>query len=204
MDKQASLTALHKQMANCQNCALGATRTNLVFGKGNPAAGILFIGEGPGAEEDQQGLPFVGRAGRLLDQLIAESGLPTEEIYIANVVKCRPPGNRLPLPEETEACKVYLREQLKIIAPKIIICLGAHATQLVIDPKAKITQMRGRFVQKGRFIIMPTFHPAALLRDPAKKIPVHQDLQAVYQAYLQITGRNNLKKDQSWPPKEDI
>lgn len=175
-------------MANCQDCPLGKTRHKLVFGKGSPTALIMLIGEGPGADEDRLGLPFVGRAGQLLDKILAAAQLPMEDVYIANVVKCRPPGNRLPNPAETAACRVYLREQLRIIQPKIIVCLGAAATQLVVDPRAKITKLRGQWVQKGEFRIMPTFHPAALLRDESKKRPVWEDMQQVRDAYFQIKG----------------
>lgn len=200
MDKDAALAELREKLLNCQACPLGETRQNLVFGKGSPDADILFIGEGPGADEDKQGLPFVGRAGKLLDQIIEAASLPWEAIYISNVVKCRPPENRLPSPEETDRCKVYLRQQLKIIEPKLIICLGAHATQLVVDPKAKITQIRGKWVSKGRFLIMPTFHPAALLRDSSKKAPVWQDMQEVRDTYRRLKGLLPLKEE-AWPPQ---
>ena len=186
--KAEALRALEQSMANCQDCPLGKTRHKLVFGKGSPTALIMLIGEGPGADEDRLGLPFVGRAGQLLDKILAAAQLPMEDGEIANVVKCRPPGNRLPNPAETAACRVYLREQLRIIQPKIIVCLGAAATQLVVDPRAKITKLRGRWVQKGEFRIMPTFHPAALLRDESKKRPVWEDMQQVRDAYFQIKG----------------
>ncbi len=189
MSKALALQQLYKSLENCRACPLGETRQNLVFGKGSPNALIMFIGEGPGADEDKLGQPFVGRAGQLLDQILEAAQLPWEDIYIANVVKCRPPKNRLPQPEEIAACKVYLREQLRIIKPKIIVCLGALATQLVIDPKAKITKVRGIWVEKGAFKIMPTFHPAALLRDGSRKRSVWEDMQQVREAYLKIKSQ---------------
>jgi DNA polymerase len=183
MNKAALLADLENKMMNCRQCSLGETRQKLVFGKGSPEAEIFFIGEGPGADEDKQGIPFVGRAGQLLDKIIAAAALPPESVYIANVVKCRPPGNRLPSAAETDTCKVYLREQLKIINPRIIVCLGAHAARLIFGADAKITQIRGKWLKKGRFMIMPTFHPAALLRDSSKKAPVWEDMKAVRDCY---------------------
>ena len=182
------LIKLEEELKNCQACPLGSTRTNMVFGKGSDTATVMLIGEGPGADEDKQGRPFVGRAGQLLDKILAAAELPPDDIYIANVVKCRPPGNRQPRPEEVEVCKNFLREQLKIIAPKIIVCLGAVSTQLLIDPEAKITKVRGNWVKKGTFLIMPTFHPAALLRDGSKKKDVWQDMQMVRDEYHRIKG----------------
>lgn len=185
------LDRLEEELKNCRACPLGATRTNMVFGKGSDRATVMLIGEGPGADEDKQGVPFVGRAGQLLDRILEAAELPMDDIYIANVVKCRPPNNRLPLPDEIGVCKNYLREQIRIIAPRIIVCLGACATQLLIDPQAKITKVRGQWVKKGAFLIMPTFHPAALLRDGSKKKDVWQDMQAVRDEYMLIKGITN-------------
>jgi DNA polymerase len=146
----------------------------------------MMVGEGPGADEDRLGQPFVGRAGQLLDKIIAAAEFAPADIYIANVVKCRPPGNRLPNAMEVLACKWILREQIRIAHPKIIVALGALATQLLIDPEARITRDRGIWVKKGAFWIMPTFHPAALLRDESKKRLVWQDMQAVQIRYKEL------------------
>lgn len=197
MDKVSAMEELESRISGCKACPLGDTRQNLVFGKGNPQAALLFIGEGPGGDEDKQGQPFVGRAGQLLDRIIEAAELPWEDIYITNVVKCRPPQNRLPAPAEVEICKSHLREQLRIIQPQFIICLGALAARVVVDPKAKITQIRGKWVEKGAFRIMPTFHPAALLRDPAKKRPVWEDMQQVRDAYRLLKADSSKI---SWPP----
>ena len=214
------LLELAERLRTCLDCPLGSTRQHMVFGKGSLTAAIMFVGEGPGADEDRLGLPFVGRAGQLLDKIIAAASLPADDIYICNVVKCRPPGNRLPLPPEVEACKPYLREQIRVIRPKIIVCLGALATQVLVNPEARITRDRGVWVTKGSFKIMPTFHPAALLRDESKKKLVWQDMQQVRDEYLRIKGllstenrsaqdapgggRDALpaKPKQSWPPED--
>ncbi|MGI5892124.1 MAG: uracil-DNA glycosylase [Bacillota bacterium] len=191
------LRSLEENLHTCQQCPLGTTRQNIVFGKGSLRADIMLIGEGPGADEDKLGQPFVGKAGQLLDKILEAAQLPPDDIYICNVVKCRPPGNRMPAYEEVEACKPFLRQQIKFIAPKIIICLGALAAQVLIDPEAKITKIRGNWVEKGSLMIMPTFHPAALLRDEAKKRPVWQDMQAVRDYYRQLKG---ISKEETWPP----
>ncbi|MDD2499166.1 MAG: uracil-DNA glycosylase [Desulfitobacteriaceae bacterium] len=177
------LGELENKLQNCTSCGLCRTRTNMVFGKGSRNAQVMFVGEGPGEQEDLQGKPFVGKAGQLLDRIIAASELPPEHIYICNVMKCRPPGNRFPNEEEVDACKPFLREQIRIIRPKIIVCLGALATKTIVRPDARITRDRGRWVQKGSFQIMPTFHPAALLRDPDKKRPVWEDMKQVRERY---------------------
>lgn len=182
------LRELESELQTCQRCDLGSTRNHLVFGRGSLAAAVMFIGEGPGEQEDLQGRPFVGKAGQLLDRIITASELPPEQVYICNVVKCRPPGNRLPSAAEVEACKPYLREQIRIIRPKIIVCLGALAAQTLIGPETRITRDRGRWMQKGSFQIMPTFHPAALLRDPDKKRLVWEDMQQVRDAFRRLDG----------------
>lgn len=181
---------LEKELEGCSRCPLGATRTHMVFGRGSLTARVMFVGEGPGEQEDLQGKPFVGKAGQLLDKIIAASSLPPNEVYICNVVKCRPPHNRLPEPREVEACKPFLREQIRAIRPKIIVCLGALAAQTIVRPEARITRDRGRWVQKGSFEIMPTFHPAALLRDPAKKRLVWEDMQQVRDEFKRLAGDN--------------
>lgn len=153
-----------------------------MFGEGNPHARLMFVGEGPGQQEDIQGRPFVGAAGQLLDRILASVGISRDEVYIANVVKCRPPGNRLPTAEEAASCLPHLLEQIRAIKPKIIVCLGALATQTLIDKNARITRVRGTWFKKDGILYMPTFHPAALLRDETKKRPVWDDMKKVREA----------------------
>jgi len=181
--RKQNLIALEQKLQTCQDCPLGPTRHNLVFGRGSEEADIVFIGEGPGEQEDLQGSPFVGRAGQLLDKIIAAAGLTEEDYYICNIVKCRPPGNRVPAPEEVKACIGNLRQQVAYIQPKIMVLLGASAAKAIIDPKLSITKARGKWVKMGNFLVMPTFHPAALLRDPQKKIPVWEDFQEIKRVY---------------------
>lgn len=161
----ALLDAVASEAAGCVKCPLAQGRTQVVFGMGNPAADLMFIGEAPGAEEDRQGLPFVGRSGQLLDRLMLEElGIDRSSCYVANCVKCRPPGNRDPLPLEIETCGPYLERQLELVDPKVIITLGRFAAQLMLGTKDGITRLRGRVQPyRGRFIV-PTFHPAAVLR----------------------------------------
>ena len=152
---------------NCCRCDLCKTRTSVVFGVGNRKSKILFVGEGPGENEDMKGEPFVGRAGKLLDKMLEEVDFSREEdIYIANVVKCRPPNNRDPLPEEQENCIFWLREQFRLMNPKVVVCLGRIAASKIIKPDIKITKEHGLFFKKGKTFFMPMLHPAALLRNP--------------------------------------
>jgi len=168
---------LREKVLGCTACALSQTRTNVVFGVGNPQADVLFVGEGPGEQEDLTGEPFVGRGGQLLDKMLIAAGFSrTTNIYIANMVKCRPPGNRDPKPEEVAQCIGYLREQTRIIAPKYIVCLGRVAAQSIIDPSFKVTKQHGQFVQKAGVWLMGTFHPAAILRNPNNKPDAFDDL----------------------------
>lgn len=154
----------------CTACGLSATRHNVVFGVGNPEAEVLFIGEGPGENEDLQGQPFVGRGGQLLDKMLASVGLSRKKnIYIANIVKCRPPQNRDPLPDEQEACIGWLRQQVSLIRPRIIVCLGRVAACRIISPDFKVTRQHGEFFEKNGVLMMGTLHPAALLRNPSQK-----------------------------------
>ena len=154
----------------CTACGLSATRHNVVFGVGNPEAEVLFIGEGPGENEDLQGQPFVGRGGQLLDKMLASVGLSRKKnIYIANIVKCRPPQNRYPLPDEQEACIGWLRQQVSLIRPRIIVCLGRVAACRIISPDFKVTRQHGEFFEKNGVLMMGTLHPAALLRNPSQK-----------------------------------
>lgn len=160
------LGELAEVAAGCTRCPLSGGRTTVVFGDGDPAADLMFVGEGPGAEEDRQGLPFVGRSGKLLDELLVqEVGLPRSAVYIANVVKCRPPDNRDPEPEEIAACRPYLQRQVELVAPRVLVTLGNFATKLLLDTKDGITKLRGhRYAWRDGVVLVPTYHPAALLR----------------------------------------
>ena len=166
------LQQLAEVAAGCTRCPLSAGRTTVVFGTGDPAADLMFVGEGPGAEEDRQGLPFVGRSGKLLDELLAqEVGLPRSAVYIANVVKCRPPENRDPEPEEIAACRPYLQRQVELVAPRVLVTLGNFATKLLLDTKDGITKLRGRrYAWRDGVVLVPTYHPAALLRGGSERV----------------------------------
>ncbi len=178
-----TLEKLREITHNCRKCRLCSGRTNVVFGQGNPEADIMFIGEGPGRDEDLQGEAFVGAAGQLLTKAIEAIGLKREEVFIANIVKCRPPGNRNPQDDEMQACIPYLRWQVKLIHPKIIVCLGSIAGKNIIDKNLRITRQRGKWVEKKGYKIMPTFHPAALLRDENKKRPFWEDFKNIKKEY---------------------
>ncbi len=181
-----TLEELEYIVSKCHRCDLSLGRTNVVFGEGNKKARLMFIGEGPGYNEDQQGRPFVGKAGQLLDKMIEAIGLKREDVYIANVVKCRPPNNRNPYEEESVICIEYLRWQVKIINPDIIVCLGAIAARNIISPDFKITADRGKWIQRGSFYIMPTYHPAALLRDENKKKDSWEDFKKIRDKYKEV------------------
>ncbi len=171
----------------CLRCPLGQTRTNLVFGVGNPDADILFVGEGPGEQEDLKGEPFVGNAGILLDKMLACIGMSRQEnVYIANIVKCRPPRNRDPLPEERVACMPYLRAQTRLIRPKIIVCLGKVAATTLIDPSFSIMRSHGVWYERKGFWMMATFHPAALLRNENLKRDAYADLLRIRAKYDEL------------------
>lgn len=168
--------ALEQACLNCQKCGLCETRTNVVFGVGNRHAKVLFIGEGPGQNEDLQGEPFVGRGGQLLDKMLEAVDLSRDKnIYIANIVKCRPPQNRDPFPEEQEACLNWLRNQVALMKPKIIVCLGRIAAMKIMNPQIKITKEHGVFMEKNGVLMMATLHPAALLRNPNNKPAAFED-----------------------------
>ena len=171
--------ALKEECLRCQACTLAATRTNVVFGVGAEDAEVLFIGEAPGANEDAQGEPFVGRAGKLLDDMLAMIGLDRSRIYITNSVKCRPPENRDPLGVEQDACIGYLREQVTLLRPKLIVCLGRIAAMRLIREDFKITREHGQWVKKGGFELMAMYHPAALLRDPTRRPDAFEDLMSL-------------------------
>lgn len=184
--------ALRQQCMNCRACALAQTRTNVVFGVGTPEAEVLIIGEAPGANEDAQGEPFVGRAGRLLDDMLAMIGLDRSRIYITNSVKCRPPQNRDPLNTEKEACRGYLRRQVELMRPKIIVCLGRISAMEIIKEDFKITQEHGQFFERGGIQMMALYHPAALLRDPRKKPETFEDLKRLQQKIREICDHTPL------------
>jgi len=170
---------LREMALKCQKCSLCQTRKNVVFGTGNPKADLMFVGEAPGNDEDIQGLPFVGRAGQLLTKIIQAMGFEREDVYIANVLKCRPPNNRPPKPEEVKECEPYLLTQIKHIQPKIIVALGTHAAQTLLKTDKKISGMRGVFHDYHGVSLMPTYHPAYLLRSPSEKKKVWEDMQIV-------------------------
>ncbi len=177
--RAAELAALAQSVAGCTRCRLCEGRKTVVFGSGNPDADLLLIGEGPGAEEDRQGLPFVGPAGELLTRILQAIELKRDEVYIANVVKCRPPGNRDPQPDEVAACRAYLERQIELIQPRIIVALGKVAAQALLGTESPIGQMRGRWYQVRGVPAMVTYHPAALLRNQALKRPTWEDMQQV-------------------------
>ena len=168
---------LENSMENCQKCKLYRGRKNIVFGTGNKEADIMFIGEGPGADEDEQGEPFVGKAGKLMDMAFTALGIKREEVYIANIVKCRPPSNRNPEQDEEQACLNYLRNQVILVKPKIIVLLGSVALKNILGQEYGITASRGKWIEKKGIHYMPTWHPAALLRDETKKIEFINDLK---------------------------
>ena len=166
-------------LGNCMRCKLCDTRTHIVFGAGNPQADLVLVGEAPGADEDEQGLPFVGRSGQLLTKMIEAMGLSRDKVYICNVIKCHPPGNRNPEPDEIEACEPFLKKQLAMIKPKVIVTLGRYACQSLLKREIKMSETRGRWTQYEGIDLMPTFHPAYLLRSPGHKKEAWEDLQKV-------------------------
>ena len=176
-----NLEELETSIKDCKKCKLCNARQNIVFGIGNPNADIMLIGEGPGGDEDKQGEPFVGKAGQLMNKAFDVVGIKREEVYIANIVKCRPPNNRDPEEDEIQACMDYLRNQVMIIKPKIVVLLGRIALQNILGKEYKITASRGKWVEKKGILYMPTWHPAALLRDETKKIEFLNDLKMIMQ-----------------------
>jgi len=179
---QAVLEDVRAAFGDCQRCLLHRTRRHLVFGEGSPQAELVFVGEAPGADEDAQGRPFVGRAGQLLTKIIGAMGLRREEVYICNILKCRPPGNRNPQPDEIAACEPFLIQQLRVIRPKVICALGTFAAHTLLKSEAPISVLRGRFHSYQGIPLMPTYHPAYLLRNPGAKKQVWEDVQMVMQA----------------------
>lgn len=170
---------LKSECQSCTGCELHKTRTNCVFGTGNVEADILFVGEAPGDNEDKTGIPFVGRAGQLLDQYLYAVDIPRESVYIANILKCRPPKNRDPLPDEEDACIDFLRRQIKLIKPQMIVCLGRISAMRLIRADYKITKEHGEWVQKGNFLMTAVYHPALLLRDPRRKEEMLVDMKNI-------------------------
>ncbi len=170
---------LENACRSCEKCPLSATRTNCVFGTGNRQARLMFVGEAPGEQEDRTGTPFVGRAGQLLDRFLFAVDIKREDVYIANILKCRPPKNRDPLPTEEDACIDYLRAQVRLIRPKMIVCLGRIAAMRLISPDYKITKQHGEWVERGGFLMTAVYHPAALLRDPRKNEEMLADMESI-------------------------
>ena len=183
-----TLDELKKECEKCEKCELCKTRTNCVFGVGNENADILFVGEAPGEKEDLSGIPFVGRAGQLLDKFLYAIDINREDVYIANILKCRPPQNRDPLPAEEDACIDFLRQQVAIINPKVIVCLGRIAAMRLISPDYKITKEHGVFVNRGKFLMTAVYHPSLLLRDPRKKEDMLADMLSVAEKYRALSN----------------
>lgn len=178
-DSTELLRKLYAGFKDCEACPLGTTRTKFVFGEGPPDADLMFVGEGPGRDEDLSGRPFVGRAGQLLDKIIGAMGFQRDQVFIANVVKCRPPGNRTPLPDEMSACSPILRRQIEAVNPKVIVVLGSTALKFFAGSNASIMRMRGHFMNWEERVLMPTFHPAYILRNPRAKREVWEDMKQV-------------------------
>ncbi len=186
---------LENECRSCHACSLSQTRKNVVFGVGNREAEVMFIGEGPGANEDAEGVPFVGAAGKLLDDMLQMIGLKREAVYIANIVKCRPPQNRDPLNVEKDACIGYLRRQVALVRPKIIVCLGRIAAMELIRPDFKITREHGQFCEKAGVLMTAMYHPAALLRDGSKKPETFVDLKALQGKTREVCTRTPIEFD---------
>jgi uracil-DNA glycosylase family 4 len=183
-----SLPELEQSALSCQRCRLRESCKQVVFGQGNSNARLMLVGEGPGMDEDIKGQPFVGRAGQLLDKILQAAKLPRQEVYITNVVKCRPPGNRLPHPDEVRECRNFLEAQIRIINPEIVVCLGSLASKTIIDPGVSITMVRGRWFNRQGKKIIGTFHPAALLRNESYKRPTWQDFKRIRDEYYRPDG----------------
>jgi len=184
-----SLVELEEQICECVKCPLGQTRTKFVFGVGNPNADLVLVGEAPGADEDAQGEPFVGRAGQLLNKILEAIGFRREDVYICNILKCRPPNNRDPQPSEVEHCEPYLWKQLELMNPKLILCLGRISGQVLLRTTASLAQLRGKVHDYRGIKLMVTYHPAALLRNPHWKRPTWEDVQEVRKLYDTLTSR---------------
>jgi len=179
LNDMMTLDSIRAEIGDCQRCKLAPKRTNIVFGSGNPDAELVFVGEAPGFDEDQQGLPFVGRAGQLLTKIIESINLKREDVYICNVLKCRPPENRNPESDEVAACNPFMKKQLAAIRPKVVCCLGTFAAQTVLQTVAPISKLRGKFYDMDGMRVIATFHPAYLLRSPDKKREVWEDMKQI-------------------------
>jgi DNA polymerase len=184
-----TLQSLDAQICNCVKCGLGYTRTKFVFGVGNPHATLVLIGEAPGADEDAQGEPFVGRAGQLLNKILEAINFKREDVYICNILKCRPPGNRKPQAEEVEQCLPYLKKQIELIKPKLIVCLGLTAAEYLLGARGSLASLRGKTFTFEGTPVMVTYHPAALLRDPAWKRPTWEDVQAMRKFHDELVAK---------------
>jgi len=185
----ATLDELDAEICTCTRCPLGETRTKFVFGVGNPHATLMLVGEAPGADEDAQGEPFVGRAGQLLNKILGAIHFKREEVYICNILKCRPPGNRKPMPEEVEHCLPFLRKQIALIQPKLILCLGLTAAENLLETRESLTQLRGKLLSYEGTPLMVTYHPAALLRNPNWKRPAWEDVQAARKLHDELVAK---------------
>ena len=188
-EKTSEWQALEQSCRDCRACALGQTRKNNVFGTGDREASLMFVGEAPGADEDAQGVPFVGRAGQLLDRYLLACDLPRDRVYIANILKCRPPRNRDPLETEQDACIDYLRNQVALVKPKIIVCLGRIAAKRLIDPDYRITRQHGQWVQKNGIWMTAIYHPSALLRDIGKRPETFDDLISLREKIREVGAK---------------
>jgi len=184
-----TLAEIREEIGDCRRCKLCATRKNIVFGSGSPNARLMFVGEAPGADEDIQGQPFVGRAGQLLTKMIQAMGLSREEVYIANIIKCRPPENRNPQPDEIAACSPFLIKQVETIRPKVICALGTFSAQTLLETQQKISALRGKFHDYHGVKVLPTFHPAYLLRNPNEKKSVWEDLKKIMEELKKEGGQ---------------
>ena len=191
---RTSWKELIDEINGCEKCRLCEKRTRVVPGEGNPNADLMFIGEGPGRDEDEQGRPFVGVSGQLLDRMIHAIGMERTEVYIANVVKCRPPMNRNPEPDEAAACLPYLRSQFVLVSPKVIVLLGKVACRYVLGEETPISRMRGRWIERKGIWFMPTYHPSALLREPAKKREAWEDFKMVRDKLAEVGGIGKVQK----------
>lgn len=197
MDLNELKTSLH----DCQRCGLSSGRTQVVFGTGHPQADIMFVGEAPGFYEDRQGEPFVGAAGKLLTELLQSIGLSRSDIFIANVIKCRPPNNRDPLPEEIETCKPFLLQQIELIKPKLVCTLGNFATQTLLERKVGITKVRGQVIRMPNFIVFPLLHPAAALHQGNLRVPLKEDFQKLK---VVLDEMNQTQKNSNEPPTPSL
>lgn len=179
LNRVPTLPEIREEMGECTRCKLHRGRHNIVFGVGNPEADLMFVGEAPGADEDAQGIPFVGRAGQLLTRIIESIGLQREQVYIANILKCRPPRNRDPQPDEVESCEGFLFQQIQAIDPLLVVALGRYAAQTLLQTQTAISRIRGKFYPYRGGLLIPTFHPSYLLRNPRAKREVWEDMKAI-------------------------